>query len=646
METYARIVGSDRVALEVIDRLGLKRWLTVPARFDLKRWLPMSIGDRPSDPEAALLEQFRRNVEIIRDPLASVLTVSYTGPDSQMSASVANMIARVFLEELVHAQQVELTQSAEYLRERVSSVSRQLEDAQKRASDYQNQRKFYKLEDNNKSGNSNADELRYTELTRQLLATEGELERAQARKAQLGGGQADTDKVVDSLASPVITALRAQEAEVAGQVADLSKTLGDRHPLMINALSQLREVRRNIAREQARITAQVRSDVQVLEEHVRSLRAQVDAAEQKLRDNASAGAELSGLDSKVATTQHTYEDLLARFQLASEQEHLVRPPGRVITPARAPDSPDRKANVLIVGFIGFSSLTGGMGLALFLELIRRGYETADELERDLGVPVLATLPFVGPRPRKALPGTAQSEATSIEAVIYAEALQRLFVRVTGGGRGSSQTNVLLVTSPLPKEGKSTLTFSMARQVAASGVRVLLIGADLRKRRSSKHTGLIRVLSGEVPDFMAAVEHDSHRVNLDMLLADQTHPYPHRLLGSEEMMHLLKAARRVYDLIIIDTPPSLAFSDYAALSPLVDHVLLVVRWRQTSRRAVRAAFKDLTAHDAPLRGLVLNQVQLATYSRRTHSDPLSYYQTTSRYYTRDDHAETMPKGTAR
>ena len=243
-----------------------------------------------------------------------------------MSASVANMIARVFLEELVHAQQVELTQSAEYLRERVSSVSRQLEDAQKRASDYQNQRKFYKLEDNNKSGNSNADELRYTELTRQLLATEGELERAQARKAQLGGGQADTDKVVDSLASPVITALRAQEAEVAGQVADLSKTLGDRHPLMINALSQLREVRRNIAREQARITAQVRSDVQVLEEHVRSLRAQVDAAEQKLRDNASAGAELSGLDSRVATTQHTYEDLLARFQLASEQEHLVRPP--------------------------------------------------------------------------------------------------------------------------------------------------------------------------------------------------------------------------------------------------------------------------------------------------------------------------------
>ena len=275
-------------------------------------------------------------------------------------------------------------------------MSRQLEDAQKRASDYQNQRKFYKLEDNNKSGNSNADELRYTELTRQLLATEGELERAQARKAQLGGGQADTDKVVDSLASPVITALRAQEAEVAGQVADLSKTLGDRHPLMINALSQLREVRRNIAREQARITAQVRSDVQVLEEHVRSLRAQVDAAEQKLRDNASAGAELSGLDSRVATTQHTYEDLLARFQLASEQEHLVRPPGRVITPARAPDSPDRKANVLIVGFIGFSSLTGGMGLALFLELIRRGYETADELSGISGYRSSQRYPSSGP----------------------------------------------------------------------------------------------------------------------------------------------------------------------------------------------------------------------------------------------------------
>ena len=411
METYARIVGSDRVALEVIGRLGLKRWLTKPTRFDLKRWLPMSISDGPADPEAALLELFRRNVEIARDPLASVITVSYTGSDPQMSANVANTVAQVFLEELVHAQQAELTQSADYLRERVSSVSRELEDALRRASDYQNQRKFYKLQDNNKTGNSNADELRYTELTRQLLATEAELERARARKAQIGGARADAGEVIDSLASPVITALRTQEAEVAGQVADLSRTLGERHPLMINALSQLREVRRNIAREQARISAQVRSDVQVLEEHVRSLRAQVDTAERKLRDNASAGAELSGLDSRVATTQHTYEDLLARFQLASEQEHLVRAPGRVITPARAPDSPDRKTDVLILGFIGFSSLTGGMGLAFFLELIRHGYDTADELERELGIPVLATLPFVGPRYRKVLPRSAQSEAT-------------------------------------------------------------------------------------------------------------------------------------------------------------------------------------------------------------------------------------------
>ena len=462
METYLQIVGSDRVALEVINRLDLKRWLTMPT------------SDPPPDPEAALLEQFRRNVEIDRDPLASVITVSYTAPDPQVAAKSANTIAQVFLEELVRVQRTELNQSAEYLRERVGSLARELEAAQKSSSSYQNQRKLYKLQD------SNADELRYAELTRQLIAAEAELERAQAREAQIDDGQSNSGEIIESLASPVITELRTQEAEVARRLADLSKSLGERHPLMIDTVAELNEIRRNIAVEQARITAQVRSDLQVLKEHVRSLRAELGEAEQKLRDNASAEAELGGLGSRVVTTQRTYEDLLGRYQLASEQQHLLRAPGRVITPARAPDGPDRKTNLLVLGFVSFSSLTGGMGLALFMELLRRGYETADELERDLGVPVLATLPFVGRGYRKGLPESAQSETTKIEAIIYAEALQRLFVRVRGGSGSTSQVKVLLVTSSLPKEGKSTVTFSMARQMAASGS-----PGPLDRRRSAK-----------------------------------------------------------------------------------------------------------------------------------------------------------------
>ena len=109
-----------------------------------------------------------------------------------------------------------------------------------------------------------------------------------------------------------------------------------------------------------------------------------------------------------------------------------------------------------------------------------------------------------------------------------------------------------------------------------------------------------------------------------------------------MIHLLNQARRLYDLVIVDTPPSLAFSDYAVLAPLVDHVLLVVRWRVTPRRAVQAALKDLAWHDAPVAGLVLNQVRLADYSRRTKSDPLSYYHTTSSYYKRDDRADALAR----
>lgn len=613
METLARVLGSDRVALEVIDRLRLRGQSATPA------------SDEDSVSEAAVLDRFRRQVEITRDPLAFVITVSYTHSDAAIAAEVANTIAQVFLEELVRAQRAELTQSADYLRDRVSSLAHELEAAQSRVSGFQNERRLYRLEE------STADELRYAELTRQLLAAEADLARARAQEAQIAGGRAGASQNIESLASPVITALRTQEAEVARRLADLSSTYGERHPRMIDTAAELEEVRRNIASEQARIVAQVRSEVQVMADRVASLRAEIERTEQKLGDNAGAAAELDALDSRVSTTQRTYEDLLERYQLASEQQHLLRAPARVITPARPSEHPNRKTTFLILGFASFSFLTGGMGLALLLELLRRGYEAADELERELGVAVLATLPLVRQRHRKDMAPPPDSETAELQEIIYAEALQRLFVRVTGADGGGGRKKVWLVTSSLPNEGKSTVTFSLARQVAASGVRVLLISADLRKQRSSPQIGLVKVLSGEVPNFMAAVKHYGEHSNLDMLIADASDPHPQRLLGSPAMAQLLDEARRFYDLVLIDTPPLLAFSDCAVLIPIIDQLLFVVRWQATSRQAVKVALKELAAHGAPLAGSVLNQVDLAVYSRHTKSDPLSYYQSTNRYY---------------
>lgn len=665
METYLRVLGSDRVALAVIERLGLEPEVGTPKPWTpVAEWLGENVSrlvaqaqalagtpasretvaparapavpsrpgaaeaERPVDPEELMLTEFRNRLKITRDPLAHVITVAYTAPDPSRAAEVANTLAQIFLEELVRAQKVMLAQTADYLRDRVKVLRDELAAAERSSKTYQSQRELYQVQ-----GGSTA-ELRYAELMRELSVAESELGRARARQSQVGARGDSLAGITEDLSSPVISDLRRQEAELGRRVADLRSSFGEKHPLMVNAKNELDSIRQSIRREQSRIAAQVQGELRVAEERVKALKGRLAEAEQKLTRTTGAQVQLKELESRADTTRKMYEDMLGRYQRATEQQHLLRPMARVISPARPPSDPDSKKNMLILGFAAFSSLAGGMGFALLLELMRRGYETADEIEAHTGVPVLGVLPLVSRRSKK----DRVDEGKDLPAIVYTEAIQRLAVRLVPAIRHDGMGEVVLVTSSLPDEGKTTVALSLARQMAATGLEVVLIDADLRKRSLESRLGVPGDARPSLPDLLTdervtledvLVRDD--RTGLDFLLAGQASSQPLRLLGSPAMARLLEELRDRYDVILIDTPPVLAVSDYAVLAPLVDHLLFVIRWRITARRATRTALKELAALDAPLTGIALNQVRLGTYRRRAGGDSISYYKATARYY---------------
>ena len=671
METHLRLLASDTIARRVIERLELQPATDGVGAVDrVMGWVNGVIGalglrldalagdffsskvgaadqsaldggdatqgststlqpvERRTTDTEAMLVSFRTNLSIRRDPLAHLISIAYRDDSPVLAATISNEIASVFLEELVGTQRLMLNQTADYLRERVEAVGAELDAVERAANRYQTEEALLRVQ-----GSSGA-ELRYIELSRELSLAEADLTRAAARASQLAlpGG---IDSLAESGTSPVITELRRQEAEMNRRVAELSTRFGDRHPSMINARAELEDVRRSLGRERSRLVDQVGAEREVARSRVDNLRAQLAELEATLGRNTTAQVRLNQFESQSDTTRRTYEDLLARYQRATEQQHLLRSPARIVTPARPPAKPDSRRALLVLGFTAAGSLAGGVGLALAREATRRQFETGLELEAVTGVPVLGTLPLV--QERAILQNPADRD---LAMVIYAEAVQRVALRLfppSGVPRGRS--SVITITSAVPDEGKSLVSISLAAHLARLGASVLLIDADLRKRSIFDHFAergtprvhdLVDVLLRPALQLRDAVMRDSE-TGLDILPVLRHHDNTVRLLGSPAMNELLMEARRRYDAVVIDTPPVLAVNDQAVVSGLADSLLFLVRADTTPRRAVTAALREIRSIGLPLKGLILNAVNVTRYSRMAPDEYMSYYQSTTKYY---------------
>jgi capsular exopolysaccharide synthesis family protein len=346
-----------------------------------------------------------------------------------------------------------------------------------------------------------------------------------------------------------------------------------------------------------------------------------------------------------------YEDMLDRYQRANEQGYLLRPPARIISQARPPTEPDGKNGLLILAFTAFGTLGLGCGTAVLAELMRRGFDGSGEIEQQLGLPVDASLPLLDHAPSKS-PNHKRSRrrAKEISAMVYLEAIGRLAARIDTEHGHAGSCQVTLITSAVAHEGKSTVAVGVARRLAASGKRTLLVDADMHKRSLAGFAGfddsqtppadLVSLLANEDNDFRQAVVNDD-RFNLDMILSVQHGVDSFGLLAGNRLGALVSRLRPHYDHVIFDSPPVLALSDYAPLGRVCDQIRLIVRWQDTRRAAVRLALQELESIGANVNGVVLNQIHMSTYSRQNPDDFLSYHSATGEYYQKM--SEPAPRG---
>jgi len=253
-------------------------------------------------------------------------------------------------------------------------------------------------------------------------------------------------------------------------------------------------------------------------------------------------------------------------------------------------------------------LMGGIGLAFLLAFLDNTVRTSEEVERLLHLPSLGLVPKVNV---KALPAEVSLDllAQQMREKDLAEAMRSIRTSLMFSSAGGLP-KTLAVTSASPGEGKSTMTINLSIVLAQAGASVLLIDADLRAPRL--HTVFKRPRGPGLTDYLVNGElhlvEDTGVERLSLMTSGTTPPNPAELLGSSAMDHLLEGFTERFDYVLIDSAPVMGLADPIVLSTKVEGVLMVVAAGKISKSAVREAVKRLRAVNAPITGVVLNQIE--------------------------------------
>jgi succinoglycan biosynthesis transport protein ExoP len=283
-------------------------------------------------------------------------------------------------------------------------------------------------------------------------------------------------------------------------------------------------------------------------------------------------------------------------------------------------------------------LTTGIGLAFLLENLDNTVRTPEQAQVVAALPSLGMIPLgSNARPDRGSRqlGVAASSEEAVEVVTQvhpqsqmAEAYRALRTSLLLSSSGAPP-KVILVTSALPQEGKTTTSINTAVVLAHKGVRVLLMDADLRRPGIHKilglgpRVGLSNLLTGSA-ELQQVVTRSPMLPNLVVLPAGTPPPNPAELLASPDMHDLIERLRNQYDHIVIDTPPALSVTDAVVLATRADAVVLVIRSGHTTKQALRRAREILGRVNAKVTGVLLNAVNLRS------ADYYYYYEYQGKY----------------
>ncbi|MDF1685803.1 MAG: polysaccharide biosynthesis tyrosine autokinase [Parvibaculaceae bacterium] len=577
-----------------------------------------------------VVDNFLSNLSVSRKGLTYIIRISYTSEDPRLAQKIANVIADLYIVEQLEAKYEATRKANLWLSERLATLRSRLRDSERAVEIFRSQNNLVG------SGGLTVNEQQLSELNAQLILARTDRAERQARydRSQTiirQGGK--LDEIGDVLKSNVIADLRRQEAEIGRKLSDLLSRYGDKFPAVQDARNERNGLRQQIREQANRIVAGLKNDVEVANTRVNSLEKSLTDSQESAGVNNQAQIQLRELEREAEANKALYGNFLGRFKETEEQEQLQASDARIISAATMPSAASYPKKSLSLFLIMFVNGAIGIGLGFLMDRLDNTVHNARELESDLGLPVLASVPLLdeedGLTPQDYLLQKPLSAFTeSLRAV-------RSSLELSNVDRAPQ---VIVFTSALPNEGKTTTSISFARAASVAGKKVLLIDCDLRRPSVHKmllapgdkpSAGLVEHLAGKA-SFDEVVCQDA-QTNLSFVPVVSSSINPTEVLGSAQMERMLAHARTEYDLVVIDCAPVLAVTDPRVIAQRGDEILFIVRWNSTPKDAVIDAVKALHQHNLSVTGAVLTQVDMAQMSKYSYGKGGYYYGQYQSYY---------------
>ena len=606
-------LNSLPVATRVIDTLGLQRDLALrekAAKYD-------ESGDKRGALAVALLE----GLKVRRVAETSLIDISYTSKDPLGAAKIVNTFGQAYVDQQIADQQLKSQNSSTRLDSSAAQLAQQAHDADAAVA-------RFKLEHNMvfdpNSPNIGQD---IAGVTGALAEARASLAEASARSKFVRSGGVNDLMVGNS----ALSSLRDQQAQVSRNLAVIQSRYGGQHPKVIESRKEFADISTQVSQEVQRQAASASAQERFASQRVASLQGSLDSVRQLQVNQVAAGTQLEGLKRQAETANQLYNNMLANSGQEAAKR-AVTPPDTTLTtlasPPLRPSFPIWPLNIAVGILLGFGL---GAAIAYARERWSIGLTSNDDIEKVLGKSFFNSLPTLDSAIDKPATRDPVGALLAHPLSLYAEAYRSIATSLRLQRPG---VKVIAVTSALPKEGKTTCAINMALTIALSGERVLLMDCDLRRRNVSttlapdSPVGLNQVVSGEAKLEQAIFVHDT---GLHILpLAAQAH-LGNQPFGTPAFADLMRQLRGEYDVIIIDTAPVLAVVDVRLLLDHIDSLGMLVRWRKTPIRAVRAAIHQIEAVGGEVAGVAMSLVDVNAQTHVGYGDASHYYSEMKDYY---------------
>src|SRR5580692_4971306 len=653
LETEVKILQSDLLAVQVIKDSGLDhqaesagKAAPLPSAVDLA---PDPLQADPSR-TSGLLSSFRGNLKVTLAPNTHIVEVHFRSPDKDLAANVVNTLMTTYTENNFKSRFDSTMQASDWLSKQLVDLQMKVETSQEKLVRYQKEHEILGIDEK-----QNITTAKLDELNRALTIAESERMGKEAFYRLMESG--DPDAIASSAggldgpggggqsASGLLETLRSKQADLKIQIADLNTQFGPSYPKLAQLNNQLAEIEVQLQSEMKKIASKVKGQYTTALGREDLLSQALEKQKQAANKLNESAIEYSLLKRDLETNRQLYEGLLEKLKEAGISEGLKSNNFQIVNSARVPTYPVEPNVPRNLGFAFVLGLTSGVGLAFLLEGLDNTVRTTEQAQAISGLPPLGMIPLGSKTTREGSPSKRLILASSNEAVELithvrpqsqmAESYRALRTSLLLSHLGAPP-KVIMVTSALPREGKSTTSINCAVVLAQKGVRVLLIDCDLRRPSIHKtlgmgpRSGLSNVLTGSIT-LKQAITVAPTLPNLDVLPAGTPPPNPAELLASTNMRDVLAELRDKYDHIVLDTPPTLSVTDAVVLSPRADAIVLVIRSGSTTKQALRRSRDILMQVNARVSGVLLNAVDLCS------PDYYYYYEYQGKYaqYYRDD-----------